>query len=59
MSKIHKRGFASLSPEKLRQITSKGGIAAHVQGVAHEWTKEEARAAGKKGGMTKRIKKHV
>ena len=44
------RGFASMDPEKQRLIASKGGQAAHAKGLAHEWTAEEARAAGRKGG---------
>ena len=40
-----RRGFASMSPEKQREIASKGGRAAHMKGTAHEWTSEEARAA--------------
>lgn len=50
MSNIHKRGFASMDPEKQRAIASKGGKKAHELGTAHKWTKEEARLAGKKGG---------
>ena len=46
-----RRGFASMSPEKQREIASKGGKAAHQKGTAHEWTSEEAREAGRKGGM--------
>jgi uncharacterized protein len=46
-----KRGFAAMDPERQRQIASQGGRAAHQQGVAHEWSKEEAREAGKKGGQ--------
>ncbi len=45
------RGFASMDPAKQREIASKGGRAAHQKGTAHEWTTEEARAAGRKGGM--------
>ena len=45
------RGFASMSPEKQREIASKGGRAAHKKGTAHEWTGEEAREAGRKGGL--------
>ncbi len=45
------RGFASMDPERQRRIASEGGRAAHQQGVAHEWTSEEARAAGRKGGQ--------
>lgn len=44
------RGFAAMDPELQRQIASKGGQAAHEQGRAHEFTPEEARAAGRKGG---------
>lgn len=46
-----KRGFAAMSPERQREIASRGGRAAHQQGVAHEWSTEEARQAGKKGGQ--------
>ncbi len=46
-----RRGFASMSPEKQREIASKGGKAAHQKGTAHEWTSEEARDAGRKGGI--------
>ncbi len=49
-----RRGFASMSPEKQREIASKGGRAAHLKGTAHEWTSEEARSAGRKGGMISR-----
>jgi uncharacterized protein len=34
-----------------RDIASKGGKAAHQKGTAHEWTSEEARDAGRKGGL--------
>jgi general stress protein YciG len=49
-----RRGFASMSPEKQREIASKGGRAAHEKGTAHEWTPEEARNAGRKGGQISR-----
>jgi uncharacterized protein len=49
-----RRGFASMSPEKQREIASKGGRAAHQKGTAHEWSSEEARAAGRKGGQISR-----
>jgi uncharacterized protein len=45
------RGFASMDPEEQRRIASKGGKAAHRSGNAHEFTSEEARAAGRKGGL--------
>ncbi len=41
------RGFASMDPEKQREIASEGGKAAHEKGTAHEFTSEEAREAGK------------
>lgn len=43
-----------MSPEKQREIASKGGRAAHQKGTAHEWSSEEAREAGRKGGMASR-----
>src|SRR5690242_1852481 len=46
------RGFASMDREKQRQIASRGGHAAHEQGTAHEWTSDEARVAGRKGGSS-------
>jgi uncharacterized protein len=49
-----RRGFASMTPEKQREIASKGGRAAHQKGTAHEWTSEEARSAGRKGGQISR-----
>lgn len=47
------RGFASMSPDKQREIASKGGRAAHKRKRAHEWTSEEAREAGRKGGRAR------
>src|SRR5437764_11468891 len=44
------RGFASMNREKQREIARKGGKAAHERGTAHEFTADEARAAGRKGG---------
>ena len=40
------RGFASMDPERQREIASEGGRAAHAKGTAHEFTSEEARRAG-------------
>ena len=45
------RGFASMDRNRQREIASTGGKAAHQKGSAHEWTSEEAREAGRKGGM--------
>jgi len=44
------RGFASMDPERQREIARKGGRAAHQRGTAHEWSSDEARVAGRKGG---------
>jgi general stress protein YciG len=46
------RGFAAMDRQKQREIASKGGKAAHEKGTAHEFTRDEARVAGKKGGET-------
>ena len=43
-----------MSPEKQREIASKGGRAAHEKGTAHEWTADEARSAGRRGGQVSR-----
>ena len=51
------RGFASMDRAKQRDIASKGGKAAHQKGTAHEWTSEEAREAGRKGGMASHRRK--
>lgn len=48
---MSKQGFGGMDPEKQREIASKGGKAAHEQGRAPEWTIEEARIAGRKGGL--------
>jgi general stress protein YciG len=48
------RGFASMDGSKQREIASKGGRAAHEKGTAHEWTSEEARVTGRKGGLASR-----
>jgi general stress protein YciG len=45
-----RRGFASMDSERQREIAAKGGKAAHAYGRAHEFTADEARAAGRKGG---------
>ena len=42
---------------KQKEIASKGGKAAHQKGTAHEWTSEEAREAGRKGGMASHRRK--
>ena len=49
-SSTRNRGFASMDAERQREIARKGGRAAHEKGTAHEFTPDEARAAGRKGG---------
>jgi hypothetical protein len=49
---IHKRGFASMTPERRKEIASNGGKAAHKSGYAHKWTPEEAKKASQKRHKT-------
>jgi len=49
-----RRGFASMDRAKMLEICSKGGKASHAKGTGHEWTKEEAIEAGRKGGLVSR-----
>lgn len=52
-----RRGFASMDPAKVRDIASKGGVAAHAKGTAHRFTSEEAREAGRKGGNAPHVRR--
>ena len=52
MARSEDRGFAAMDPEKQREIASRGGRAAHERGTAHEFSADEAREAGRKGGET-------
>jgi uncharacterized protein len=54
-----KKGFASLSVEQRREISKKGGIAAHAAGTAHEFSREEAVRAGRLGGRATHSKKRT
>jgi uncharacterized protein len=55
-----RRGFAAMDPEQQREIAKLGGQAAHASGHAHEFTREEARHAGKIGGwVISRDRKHM
>ena len=45
-----RQGFASMDPDRVKAIASLGGQTSHAVGSAHEWTLDEARAAGRKGG---------
>jgi uncharacterized protein len=51
MTEKEKRGFFTLDPSKLRELSARGGRAAHKAGTAHEFTREEAVEAGRKGGL--------
>lgn len=53
------RGFASMNPEKRKAIASKGGLAAHRMGAAHEWNSDEAREAGRKGGLASHARRRA
>ena len=50
----NRRGFAGMDPERRREVASRGGKAAHERGTAHEFTPDEAREAGRKGGQAGR-----
>lgn len=45
------RGFATLSEQRKREIAAMGGRASHERGTAHTFDTEQARAAGRKGGL--------
>ena len=51
------RGFAAMDRKRVSEIASKGGKAAHVAGTAHEFTRDEAREAGRKGGYATHAKR--
>ncbi len=51
-SRIHLRGFGSMTTERKKEIASQGGRAAQESGRCHRWNSKEARAAGKKGGLS-------
>ena len=53
------RGFASMDPERQRAIASEGGRAAHQSGNAHQFSPEEAREAGRRGGQAKSTSKQA
>lgn len=53
------QGFASLSLEERKKMSSKAGKAAHAQGKGHEWNTEEARIAGRLGGLAGAAKRRI
>jgi general stress protein YciG len=54
---IKRRGFASMDPQRQRELAALGGRTAHAKGTAHEFTTEEAVAAGRKGGLAAKAKR--
>ena len=55
-----RRGFALMDPNRQREIARKGGKAAHEKGTAHQFTTDEAREAGRKGGqIVSRHREHM
>lgn len=50
MTEKQKKGFAVMTVEQRRAIASLGGKAAHAGGKAHQFTSDEAKTAGAKGG---------
>lgn len=52
-----RRGFASMTRERVAEIAAKGGKAAHAAGRAHEFTSDKAREAGRKGGAAAHAKR--
>jgi uncharacterized protein len=60
MNKDEPRGFATMAPARQREVASKGGRVAHERGLAHEFTSEEGRIAGRKGGeLVSRDRAHM
>jgi general stress protein YciG len=51
------RGFAAIDRARVQQIARMGGKAAHAAGTAHEFTSDEARIAGRKGGQATQAKR--
>jgi hypothetical protein len=52
-----RRGFAAMDRERVKEIASKGGKAAHAAGTAHQFSSDEARIAGRKGGMAPHVRR--
>ena len=52
-----RRGFAAMDRSRVKEIASKGGRAAHAAGTAHQFSADEARNAGRKGGMAPHVRR--
>lgn len=59
MNEKKKRGFATMSPERVKEIASQGGRNAHASGNAHKFSGELARTAGSKGGKVSQSRRKV
>ena len=51
------RGFAAVDPARMSEISRKGGVSAHMAGTAHQFTPEEAKVAGRKGGAATHVRR--
>lgn len=51
---IHKRGFASLSPERRAEIARMGGASVPAEKRSFAQNRQLARSAGAKGGAAKK-----
>jgi general stress protein YciG len=56
-SRPRRRGFAAMDRDRVKEIASKGGRAAHAAGTAHQFSADEARVAGKKGGLAPHVRR--
>jgi general stress protein YciG len=54
-----RRGFAAMDPSLVSELAKRGGMAAHRAGTAHRFTSDEARLAGRKGGMATHAKRSM
>ena len=57
MREKQRRGFCAMTKEERQRIASLGGTMAHAFGAAHEWTPQEARDAGRRGGLMSAVRK--
>jgi uncharacterized protein len=54
-----RRGFALMSPQRRKEIAARGGRESHIKGNPHEFNSEEARTAGRKGGLRTQEKRRA
>jgi len=53
-----RRGFAAMDTSRQRELASRGGKASHAKGTGHEWDRNAARDAGKKGGIASGVSRN-